>query len=126
MKVLIKRILFDNTNQAAVDFFNDNYRNQDSIDYLTAIRDIVNNNIAYTLDEELRDMPYRTAQYTGKFDVLSISNSKREVVEDGVTVKQAIKLYTLDSNTRVGNFWGTLAPSGRNIQSLAYRLPRTP
>ena len=102
-RVLIKRILFDNTNQAAVDFFNDNYRNQDSIDYLTAIRDIVNNNIAYTLDEELRDMPYRTAQYTGKFDVLSISNSKREVVEDGVTVKQAIKLYTLDRLTYSDN-----------------------
>jgi hypothetical protein len=102
-RVLVKRILFDGTNQVAVDFFNDNYRNQDNIDYLTAIRDIVNNNIAYTLDEELRDMPYRTTQYTGSFDVLSISNSKREVVEDGVTVKQAIKLYTLDKLTYSDN-----------------------
>ena len=33
-------------------------------------------------------MPYRTTQYTGKFDVLSISNSQREVLEDGITVKQ--------------------------------------
>ena len=93
-RILVKRILFDGTNQVAVDFFNENYRDQDGIDYLTAIRDIVNNNIAYTLDEELRDMPYRTTQYTGKFDVLSISNSKREVIEAGVTKKQAIKLYT--------------------------------
>ena len=102
-RVLIKRILFDGTNQVAVDFFNENYRNQDNIDYLTAIRDIVNNNIAYTLDEELRDMPYRTTQYTGVFDVLSISNSKREVVENGVTVKQSIKLYTLDKLTYSDN-----------------------
>jgi len=102
-RVLVKRILFDGTNQVAVDFFNENYRNQDSIDYLTAIRDIVNNNIAYTLDEELRDMPYRTTQYTGRFDVLSISNSKREVVENGVTVKQPIKLYTLDRLTYSDN-----------------------
>ena len=102
-RVLVKRILFDGTNQVAVDFFNENYRNQDNIDYLTAIRDIVNNNIAYTLDEELRDMPYRTTQFTGKFDVLSISNSKREVVENGVTLKQAIKLYTIDKLTYSDN-----------------------
>lgn len=102
-RVLVKRILFDGTNQAAVDFFNENFRDQDNIDYLTAIRDIINNNIAYTLDEELRDMPYRTTQYTGTFDVLSISNSKREVIEDGATVKQAIKLYTLDRLTYSDN-----------------------
>lgn len=98
-RVLVKRIIFDNTNQVAVDFFNENYRNQDNVNYLTAIRDIVNNNISYIVDEELRDMPYRTGQYTGKFDVLSISNSKREVIQDGVTVKQAIKLYTIDKLT---------------------------
>ena len=102
-RILVKRILFDGTNQVAVDFFNENYRDQDGIDYLTAIRDIVNNNIAYTLDEEMRDMPYRTTQYTGRFDVLSISNSKREVIENGNTVKQSIKLYTLDGLTYSDN-----------------------
>ena len=102
-RVVIKRILFDGTNQVAVDFFNENYRNQDNIDYLTAIRDIVNNNIAYILDEEMRDMPYRSQQYTGTFDVLSISNSQREIVENGATVKTAIKLYTLDKLTYSDN-----------------------
>ena len=82
-RVLVKRIIFDSSNQTAVDWFNENYRNQENIDYLTAIRDVVNNNIAYIVDEELRDMPYRTGQYTGKFDVLSISNSQREVLVDG-------------------------------------------
>ena len=102
-RVVVKRILFDGTNQVAVDFFNENYRNQDSVDYLTAIRDVVNNNIAYTLDEEVRDMPYRTSQYTGKFNVITNSNSQREVVEDGVNKKQAIKLYTLDKLTYSDN-----------------------
>ncbi len=103
-RVVVKRILFDGTNQVAVDFFNENYRDKDNIDYLTAIRDIVNNNIAYILDEETRDMPYRTTQFTGAFDVLSISNSQREVVDsNGVTTKQAIKLYTLDRLTYSDN-----------------------
>ena len=48
-------------------------------------------------------MPYRTTQFTGTFDVISISNSQREVLEDGVTVKQAIKLYTLDRLTYSDN-----------------------
>ena len=98
-RVLVKRIIFDSSNQVAVDFFNNNYRNQDNIDYLTAIRDIVANNISYIVDEELRDMPYRTNQYTGKFDVLSISNEKKDTVRNGEVVKQAIKLYTLDRLT---------------------------
>jgi|TARA_B100000767_G_scaffold105617_1_gene101385 hypothetical protein len=98
-RVLVKRIIFDSSNQTAVNWFNENYRNQENVDYLTATRDVVNNNIAYIVDEELRDMPYRTGQYTGKFDVINISNSQREVLENGVTVKQAIKLYTLDKLT---------------------------
>ena len=98
-RVLVKRIIFDSSNQTAVEFFNDNYRNKEEVDYLTAIRDVVNNNIAYIVDEELRDLPYRTGQYTGKFDVIAISNSQREVIEGGVTKKQAIKLYTLDKLT---------------------------
>jgi hypothetical protein len=98
-RVLVKRIIFDSTDQNAVNFFNENYRNQENISYLTAIRDVVNNNVKYIVDEELRDMPYRTGQYTGKFDVLSISNSQVEVLENGVAVKQAIKLYTLDKLT---------------------------
>jgi len=98
-RVLVKRIIFDSSNQTAVEFFNDNYRNKEEVDYLTAIRDVVNNNISYIVDEELRDLPYRTGQYTGKFDVISISNSQREVIEGGVTKKQAIKLYTLDKLT---------------------------
>ena len=96
-------MLLYGTNQVAVDFCNENDRNQDNIDYLTTIIDIVNNNRAYTFDEELRDMPYRTTQCTGTFDVISISNSQREVLEDGVTVKQAIKLYTLDRLTYSDN-----------------------
>jgi len=98
-RVLVKRIIFDSTNDVAVNFFNDNYRNQENLNYLTVLNDVVNNNIAYIVDEELRDMPYRTGQYTGKFDVISISNSQREVLVDGVTTKQAIKLYTLDKLT---------------------------
>jgi len=98
-KILVKRILFNSSNAVTVDYFNTNFKNREGLDYATVIRDIANNNLSYTLDEDTRDMPYRNAQFTGKFDVLKIDNSKREVIVDGVTTKRSIKLYTLDSLT---------------------------
>ena len=108
-RVLVKRILIDSSNAISVDYFNANFKNKDGLNYNNVIKDITNNNIAYTLDEDTRDMPYRNAQFTGKFDVLKISNSKREQLSSGagagiaggagITVKRNIKLYTLDTLT---------------------------
>ena len=98
-RVLVKRILFDNTSQAAVDFFNENFLNQEEIDHAQAIRDIANNNISYQVDEELRDMPYQSVLYFGSFDVLAINDSKRTVTIDGQTKRKAVKRYRLDKLT---------------------------
>ena len=98
-RVLVKRILIDSTSAVSVEFFNANYKNKEGLNYSTVIKEISNNNLSYTLDEDTRDMPYRNAQFTGKFDVLKINNSKREVVVDSITTKRAIKLYTLDKLT---------------------------
>lgn len=98
-RVLVKRILIDSSSAVSVEFFNANYKNKEDLNYSTVIKEISNNNLSYTLDEDTRDMPYRNAQFTGKFDVLKINNSKREDVVDGVTTKRAIKLYTLDKLT---------------------------
>ena len=95
-RILVKRFIFDSTDQIAVDYFNLNFVNQNNISYTAAIAGLENNNIKYVVDEEVRDMPHRNSRYYGKFDVTKISNSKREVIVDGVTKKQAIKLYTLD------------------------------
>lgn len=102
-RVLIKRIIFDSTNTPTVEFFNENYKNQEGIDYFTAIRDINNNNLTYIVDEEVRDLPFRVNQFIGKFDVLSIDTSKRDVIVDGVTIKKSIKLITLDKLTYSDN-----------------------
>lgn len=98
-RVLVKRILFDNTSQATVDYFNENFLDQEDLSYTQAIRDIVNNNISYQLDEELRDMPFQNVQYFGSFDVLSINDSKKEVTVDGQTKRKAVKRYRLDKLT---------------------------
>ena len=98
-RVLIKRFIFDSGDQVAVDYFNNNFVNKNDITYASAIAGLTNNKISYINDEEVRDMPYRNSRYYGKFDVTAISNSKREVIVNGVTTKKAIKLYTLDQLT---------------------------
>ncbi|MDB9899970.1 hypothetical protein OAC86_00325 [bacterium] len=98
-RVLIKRFIFDSTDQVAVDYFDDNFINTNDITYTAALAGLTNNKIGYTNDEEVRDMPYRNSRYYGKFDVTAISDSKREVIIDGVTKTKPIKLYTLDQLT---------------------------
>ena len=98
-QVLVRRYIFDSSSPISVDFFNDNYRNQNNISFATASRDIVNNKIPHLIDEEVRMMPYRTSRYSGKFDVISIIDSQKDVVISGVTQKKNIKLYTLDQLT---------------------------
>jgi hypothetical protein len=102
-RVLIKRIIFDTTSDVTVEYFKSNFKNTENLDYFTVIRDIVNNNLSYTLDEEVRDLPFRNSQYGGKFDITSIDTLKKEVVVDGVTKKKSVKLITVDKLTYSDN-----------------------
>lgn len=98
-RVLVKRILLDSTNQSTVDYFNENFLDQENLDYSQTINDINNNNLSYQIDEELRDMPSRSIQYFGSFDVLAINDSKRDVTVDGQTKRKTVKRYRLDKLT---------------------------
>jgi hypothetical protein len=98
-QVLVKRYIFDSTSPLSVDYFNENYRNESNIDYATVVANLTNENIPHLIDEEVRMMPYRTIQYTGRFDVLSIADSQKDVIVNGVTQKKTVKLYTLDKLT---------------------------
>jgi len=98
-RVLIKRIIFDSTNETTVEYFKSNYNKSENLDYFTVIRDVVNNNLAYIVDEEVRDLPFRNSQYGGKFDITSIDTLKKDVIVEGVTKKKSVKLITVDKLT---------------------------
>ena len=98
-QVLVKRYIFDSTSPLSVDYFNENFRNENAIDYATTVTNLANLNIPHLVDEEVRMMPYRNIQYSGKFDVVSIIDSQKDVIINGATQKKNIKLYTLDQLT---------------------------
>ena len=52
-----------------------------------------------TVDEQVRDLPFKTVQYYGKFDITAIENGEKTIVIDGEDVIKKIKLYTLNKLT---------------------------
>lgn len=98
-RVLVKRIIFDGSVDNAILHFDDNYKGVDAISYNDLVADLSVNNIPFFLDEEVRDMPYRSTEYYGKFDVTSITSAQKDVVVEGENTRQSVKLYTLDKLT---------------------------
>jgi len=98
-RVLVKRIVIDGSFDFAAQFFDENYKGLDDINYNDLINAIAFDNIPFYVDEEVRDMPYRNTLYYGKFDVTSIDTIQKTIIVEGQETRQTIKLYTLDKLT---------------------------
>ena len=98
-RVLVKRLIVDTSFDFAAEYFNTELRGKDGLVYDTVIADLAANNIPFYDDEEVRDLPYKSTQYYGTFDVTSIDNAQRTVLVNGTSTTQNVKLYTLDQLT---------------------------
>lgn len=98
-RVLIKRFIIETSFEFAKEFFDASYKNSENISYNDFIADLSSNNIPYYEDEQVRDLPYKSTQYYGAFDVTSIDNIQRTVVENGASVSKNVKVYTIDQLT---------------------------
>jgi len=98
-RVLVKRVIIDNSFDFASAFFDENYAGQDEIDHNQLMSAIAAGNIPFFVDEEVRDMPYRNTLYYGRFDVTSIDTIQKTIIVEGEETRKTIKLYTLDKLT---------------------------
>lgn len=98
-RVYVERYIFDSNDPATVDIFDDRYKTQSDIDYTQFRAYLADNELQYYVDTNLTDMPIRTMQYYGSFDVIQINNQQRNVIVDGVTQTKTIKLFTLNKLT---------------------------
>lgn len=98
-RVYVERYIFDSNDPATVDIFDDRYKAQSDIDYAEFRAYLADNDVQYYVDTNLRDMPIRTMQYYGSFDVIQINNQQRNIIVDGVTQTKTIKLFTLNKLT---------------------------
>ena len=97
-RVLIKRYIIDTSFEFAKEWF-EPYKEAEDIGYSSFISDLSSNNIPFFEDEQIRDLPYKSTQYYGTFDVTSIDNVQSSVIKDGQEVTKDVKLYTLDQLT---------------------------
>lgn len=98
-RVYVERFIIDNEDPSSVDQFEESYKGQSEINYDTFASELVDNNIKYYVDSEVIEMPIRTIQYSGTFDVTKISNEQRTQIVDGVSQTRTIKLFTLNKLT---------------------------
>jgi hypothetical protein len=98
-RVLVKRLIIDTSTEFGRDFFESEFKDRDGLLYNDVISLLDANNIKYVNDEEVRDLPYRNVQYYGSFDITSIDNIQKPVVENGQSVLRNVKVYTLDQLT---------------------------
>ena len=98
-RVLVKRYIFQANDEFAAAYFDDNYKNVDEINYQTFVDDLVSSGANATVDEQVRDLPFKSTQFYGGFDVLAVEDAEREFIVDGEPVIRSVKLYTLNKLT---------------------------
>ena len=95
-KFEITRIIIPNT-AAAIAYFDDTYKGQNSLSYNTVLTNLGNNNIAYTVDVNEQSLPPTSSKNSGNFQITNIVSDN--VIENiaGQTSVIARNSYTLDT-----------------------------
>ena len=94
-----QRYIFQTNDEFAAAYFDDNYKNVDEINYQTFVDNLVSSGANATVDEQVRDLPFKSTQFYGGFDVLAVEDAEREFIVDGEPVVRTVKLYTLNKLT---------------------------
>lgn len=98
-KVYVERFIFNENDLASITAFDELYKGGSELVYSDFKTQLSNNNFVHYLDSQVIDMPIRTIQYTGFFDVVKIDNAQKNVVIDGTTQTKTVKLFTLNKLT---------------------------
>jgi hypothetical protein len=95
-KVYVERYIFNENDLPSITSFDEIYKGGSEISYTDFKTRLSGNNFVYYLDSQVIDMPIRTIQYTGFFDVVKIDNAQKNIVIDGITQTKTVKLFTLN------------------------------
>jgi hypothetical protein len=98
-KVYVERYIFNENDLTSITAFDEIYKGSSELVYSDFKTQLTTNNFVYYLDSQVIDMPIRTIQYTGFFDVIKVDNAQKNVVIDGTTQTKTVKLFTLNKLT---------------------------
>lgn len=95
-RIYVERYIFDGEDAVTLDQFEEVYKGSNELTKAGLESDIAENKLKYYIDSEVIEMPVRSIQYSGLFDVTKITNEQKSQVVDGITQTKTIKLFTLD------------------------------
>jgi len=98
-RVLVKRFIFPAEDDFAPSYFDDNFKDLEELNYETVLNDIISDGVNITIDEQVRDLPFKSTQYYGGFDVIKVENVSKTFIVDGEEVTRTVKLFTLNKLT---------------------------
>jgi hypothetical protein len=98
-KAYVERYIFNENDLTSITAFDEIYKGGSEIVYSDFKTQLTANNFVYYLDSQVIDMPIRTIQYTGFFDVIRVDNAQKTIVIDGTTQTKTVKLFTLNKLT---------------------------
>jgi hypothetical protein len=97
--VIIRRYLLQIDNEDKRKYFNKNLKGRSDIGFSEFVSSALAQNIQFLLDEEILPVPPRSIRYTGKFDVIKISDVTTQQTVNGVTSDVRRKTYRLNKLT---------------------------
>jgi len=95
-RAIVQRYILDTNSQSKINFFQNQYNGNSSINYNTFLQEIVEKNISYVLDEAVVDLPPRDKRYSGNFSVIRIGEESVTETVNGVSQTTTQKLYKLN------------------------------
>lgn len=98
-QVYIERYVFKADDVVSTNAFDTLYKNNSEIDYTTFKTELTNNAYSYIIDKQVVNMPVRSVQYFGYFDIVSIDNAQKTAIVDGVSQTKTVRLFTVNKLT---------------------------
>jgi hypothetical protein len=99
-KIFVKRHLLKLDTDAKLQYFNNNYKGKNDINYVQFMVDMQGQNISYFIDEGVNDMPLSIVRYSGDFTVVNFEDRTVNYADGTSSVK---RWYLLDKLTYTDN-----------------------
>lgn len=94
----VKRVIINASSDSVKTYFDNNYKGRNDVDHDTLLQDLVKNSIGYFVDEDTVALPSTLVRYSGKFNVVSITEEVQQTLnDDEETVSTKVKRYILDT-----------------------------
>lgn len=98
-KFLSKKYILQLDTERKKKFFKENINGRSDIDFIEFNQSLIEQDIKFIQDDDIRDVPPRESNFTGTFDILDIGNKSSDETIDGVIVNKRRMTYKLNKLT---------------------------